>query len=50
VPTCDPEICSLRSGLNQNFKGVVVTLVKSASSPETITSSETVPSSEIAVA
>src|SRR5678815_3287935 len=50
VPTCDPEACSVKSGLNQNRKGVVVTLVKDVSPPETISSPEPVPSPETAIA
>src|ERR1051326_3082736 len=34
VPICDPEACSVKSGLNQNLKGVVVTLDSYVMSPD----------------
>ena len=41
VPACCPDACSVKSGLNQNLKGVVVTLVADAPSPEIVPSPDT---------
>src|ERR1043166_5309660 len=34
VPICEPDACSVKSGLNQNLKGVVVTLDAYVMSPD----------------